>query len=72
MNANGQRPDVRMPDEHIEWLAREHKVPKNQICCICGTVITVQIFKNTGVCCEKHRKDRDNDHQPFRGGSLAP
>jgi hypothetical protein len=29
-------------------------------------------FKNTGVCCESHRKIRDNDLQPFRGGHLAP
>lgn len=40
----------------------------NTHCCICGEEIVVQIYKNTGVCCELHRKDRDNDHQPARIG----
>ena len=38
-------------------------LPKTH-CCICGIEIVVQIYKNTGVCCENHRKDRDNDHGP--------
>lgn len=38
----------------------------NTHCCVCGTEIKVQIYKNTGVCCELHRKDRDNDHGPAR------
>jgi hypothetical protein len=33
-------------------------------CSICGQDIKVMAFKNTGVCCEKHRKIRDNDTAP--------
>lgn len=40
------------------------KVHPNQICTVCLNLIEMQIFKNTGICCEQHRKDRDNDHLP--------
>ena len=43
----------------------------NTHCCICGIEIEVQIYKNTGVCCELHRKDRDNDHGPARVGYVS-
>ena len=69
---NGQRKQLTIPQEDLEYIAKQRGVLVNQICCVCGTVITVQIFKNSGVCCENHRKDRDNDHAPFRGGALSP
>lgn len=61
-----------LDDKQLKKLAKENKTTVSNICCICGKVIEVQIFKNSGVCSEMHRKDRDNDHLPFRGGSLAP
>lgn len=47
---------------------RKIKVTKvdNNVCCICGKDIKVQIFKNSGVCSELCRKDRDNDHDVAR------
>lgn len=56
--------------EAILTAAITNKVSYNQICCICLKVITMQIFKNTGVCCENHRKDRDNDHEVFRAVNI--
>lgn len=47
-------------------------VAENMICCMCLELIRIQIFKGTGVCCEHCRKDRDNDHEPFRGGARTP
>lgn len=64
--------DNRPSEEQIADLAEFYGVAKSDICRICGKRIIVQIFRNSGVCSEKHRKDRDNDHAPFRGGSLAP
>lgn len=40
------------------------------LCGQCGREIEVQIFKGTGVCSEQHRKDRDNDHAPFKAVNL--
>lgn len=37
-----------------------------ETCSECGKEVKVQIFKNTGVCSENCRKDRDNDHEPAR------
>lgn len=65
-------PGVPLTKDSIEGIAIRNKVPISQVCVMCGRIIVVQIFKNSGVCCEQHRKDRDNDHAPFRGGSLAP
>lgn len=65
-------PGVPLNPVTIKNLAKFNDVPISQICCMCGSVIKVMAFKNTGVCCENHRKDRDNDHAPFRGGQLAP
>jgi len=31
------------------------------ICSVCGQEIKMMIFKGTGVCCENHRKLRDNE-----------
>lgn len=42
----------------------------NDVCCICLEAIHVQIFRNSGVCCEDHRKDRDDDHEPFKAVGL--
>lgn len=58
--------------EVVAEAAKLHNVTENNICCICLKPIKVMVFKNTGVCSELHRKDRDNDHLPFRGGHLAP
>lgn len=52
--------------------AAKHGVTLNNICCMCLKKIKVQIMKNTSVCSERCRKDRDNDHLPFRGGALSP
>lgn len=60
------------PLKDISKRANALGVLPNNICCMCLNLIQVQIFKNEGVCSEKCRKDRDNDHQPFRGGSLSP
>ena len=43
----------------------------NTHCCVCGTEILVQIYKNSGICSEQHRKDRDNDHGPARVGYVS-
>lgn len=51
----------------IHAAAKAHGVLANNICCMCLSKITIQIFKNSGVCCEQHRKDRDNDHAPAGG-----
>lgn len=59
-------------ERRVKIAAKQHKVAVNQICVICLEVIELMTFKNTGVCCESHRKIRDNDLQPFRGGHLAP
>lgn len=59
-------------DYWIERLAEFYGVSQNNVCCICGGKIEMQIFKNTSVCSELCRKDRDHDWQPFRGGALAP
>jgi hypothetical protein len=59
-------------EEQIADLAKYFNVATTDICCICGRKIVVQVYRNSGVCSEGHRKDRDNDHAPFRGGSLAP
>jgi hypothetical protein len=65
-------PDNRPTDAQLDELAAYHKVARSDICVICGKKIIVQVFRNSGVCCEKHRKDRDNDHAPFRGGVRSP
>lgn len=65
-------PGIPLTEDAVHGIALRNKVPVSQVCVMCGKVIVVQIFKNSGVCCEQHRKDRDNDHAPFRGGSLAP
>jgi hypothetical protein len=65
-------PDNRPSEQQIADLAKHHGCAKSDICIICGKKIVLQIFRNSGVCCELHRKDRDNDHEPFRGGALAP
>jgi hypothetical protein len=62
----------RPTEDQIADLAKFYGCAKSDICIICGKKIVLQIFRNSGVCCEKHRKDRDNDHEPFRGGALAP
>ena len=54
------------PDE-LEVLAKEHGVSVNNICVMCGQVVVVMAFRNMGVCCEDHRKLRDNDTEPLRG-----
>jgi len=68
---NGFRKPIYKPSA-IAKRAKSLGLASNQICCMCLKVITVQIFKNAGVCSENCRKDRDNDHQPFRGGALSP
>lgn len=56
----------------IKQLAEFYGTLVNNVCVMCGAEIEMMAFKNTGVCSENCRKDRDNDHQPFRGGALAP
>lgn len=41
--------------------AIEQNCKIKELCIICGDKIKVQIFKGSGVCCELHRKVRDND-----------
>lgn len=75
MGSNGtQAFDKNNPpsEEQIADLAKYFNVAKSDICCICGRKIIVQIYRNSGVCSEQHRKDRDHDWAPFRGGALAP
>lgn len=60
------------PKHVIETTAKQFNVDHLNICCMCLKPIKVQIMKNSGVCSELCRKDRDNDHVPFRGGALAP
>lgn len=59
-------------DYWIGRLAEFYDVSTNNVCCMCGTKIETQIFKNTGTCGEGCRKDRDGDWAPFRGGALSP
>ena len=54
-------------EERIILVASKLKVSTNNICCMCLTEIKVMAFKNTGVCSEDCRKDRDNDHEPATG-----
>lgn len=61
-----------LSQEYLARIAADLEQPVSNICCICGNVIVVQIYKNSGVCNESHRKQRDDDLLPFRGGSLAP
>lgn len=42
------------------------KVPVRDICQICGNEIKSLIFKGTRFCCEDHRKDFYDDHEPFQ------
>lgn len=56
----------------IKQLSEFYGVSLNNVCSICGARIEIQIFKNTGVCSENCRKERDHDWEPFRGGALAP
>lgn len=51
-------------------IALSEGVALNEICCICGSLIVVMIYKNSGVCCENHRKIRDNDLEPFKMVNL--
>lgn len=44
----------------------------DNICTICNKPILIQIFKNSGVCCERCRKERDHDTEPWRGLTEAP
>lgn len=48
------------PDSAVEYIVN------TEVCSECGKKIKVQIFKNSGVCSELCRKDRDNDHGPAR------
>jgi hypothetical protein len=65
-------PGVPLTDAAVEGIAKRLGCAKSDICVMCGIQITMQIFRNSGVCCEQHRKDRDNDNLPFRGGALSP
>jgi hypothetical protein len=56
----------------IQKLAEFYDVSLNNVCMMCGAKIEMQIMKNTGLCSENCRKERDHDWQPFRGGALAP
>lgn len=61
------------PDDFVRYaLTMNDVINRTNVCCICGKDIKIQIFKGTGVCSENCRKDRDNDHAPFRGGALSP
>ena len=57
-------------DKRIRTWARKKKVAVNDLCCVCLEPINVMAFKGTGVCCEDHRKTRDNDHEPFKAVNL--
>lgn len=57
-------PDNRPSEQVIVDLAKHHGCPVSNICVICARKIVVQVYMNSGVCCEQHRKDRDNDHTP--------
>jgi hypothetical protein len=43
-----------------------------EICIMCGARIKTMCFKNTGVCCELCRKDRDGDHSKNHAIIEAP
>jgi hypothetical protein len=53
-----------LSEEEIDLIAKEFDVHKNMICCVCGILIQVMAFRHLGVCCENHRKQRDNDLEP--------
>ena len=55
----------------LERAARDQGQRVNNICCMCLKVITITVFKNTGVCCGNCQKDRDDDHTPA-GGMIKP
>lgn len=49
------------PEEVLKINAKMQDRLVNDICCICLIPIELMIFRNSGVCCELHRKARDND-----------
>ena len=57
-------------EKRLRTWAKKNKRLVNDICCVCLEPIKVQIFRNSGVCCEAHRKIRDNDHEPFKAVNL--
>jgi predicted nucleic acid-binding Zn ribbon protein len=52
-------------------MSKSNGKPKAGHCIICGKKIKVQIYKNTEVCSENCRKDRDGDHEPARIGYVS-
>ena len=58
------------PEDVVEVRATEGDLRPNEVCCICLRKIKVQIWKNSGICSEQCRKDRDNDHEPFQPVNL--
>jgi hypothetical protein len=56
----------------IKRLAEWYHVEPNNVCMMCGAQVEMQIMKNTGLCSENCRKERDHDWQPFRGGAAVP
>ena len=61
---------VAWPAKTIIEVAQMLSVPPREICCICLAKIEVMAFRGTGTCCEQHRKDRDEDHEPFKAVGL--
>lgn len=57
-------------ERRIQQSAKIHGRLVNDVCCICLRKITTQIYRNSGVCSEQCRKDRDNDHAPFQPVNL--
>ena len=61
-----------LPQIELAHKALDLHCNMKDLCTMCGKKITTQIYKGSGVCSENCRKDRDDDHEPFRGGRLAP
>lgn len=51
----------------VAVIAEEKNERANNICCVCHKVITITIFKNSGVCCGNCQKIRDHDIEPWHG-----
>lgn len=54
------------PADEVKLVASNNNQPVSNICVMDLKVITMQIYENSGVCCEYCRKLRDNDIGPTR------
>ena len=59
-------------EARVARIAALRGLQPHDICCICLDTIEVMAFRKSGVCCEQHRKDRDNDHSVNHAIIEAP